>query len=130
MADGEGAAAEPRDVAFDNQLLAMLGGATEGALGLHQRRAFLPLAAAHVVALQPGRQEQPIGRLVAPAEIGRVVDDAGRIAVAPLDGDLVTATQRHGAATPSWPRSRPASSTATRLRDRQGPRPLHWPRHR
>src|SRR6185503_16879613 len=106
-----------------------LRGALEGALGRDQRRALLPLAARDVVAAHAGLEEQPVGRLVEPFEIGRVVNDARGIAVAPLDHDLVPATQRHGAAhRATRRRSPPASLTGPRLPDRPVLRPAHWPR--
>ena len=37
---------------------------------------------------------KPMGRLIAPAEIVRVVDDSGGVAVAPFDGDLVAIGER------------------------------------
>ena len=103
MADDEGTAAPLLDLGFDHQLLALLRGALEGALGRDQRRALLPLPAAQVVALQAGGEEQPVGRLVAPAEIGRVVDDAGGVAVAPFDGDGVVATSGMVQTSIGWP---------------------------
>ena len=78
----------------------------------------------------PAAQEQPMARLVAPAEVGRVVDDAGGVAVAPLDGHLVTATQRHGAALDRQQRWPPGSWTAYRPPDRPGPPRAHWRRRR
>ena len=48
-----------------------------------------------VVPAQAGGQEQAKGRLIEPAEIGGVVDDAGGIAVAPLHGDGMSARERH-----------------------------------
>src|SRR5215211_4637883 len=109
MADGEGASAKPRDVTFDDKSLARLRGALEGAFGGHQRRALRPLPAARVVVRDAGRDEQPVARLVAPAEVGRVIDDAGGIAIAPFDRHLVPATQRHDAA-PEQPRRWPPGS--------------------
>ena len=68
-----------------------------------------------IVVRDAGRRQQPVARLVAPAEIGRVVDDAGGVAVAPFDGHLVTATQRHGAA------SGEAAAMAARVLDKASP---------
>ena len=56
VGDGEGAAAEPRDVAFDDKFLAGLRGALEGAFGGDQRRALRPLPAARVVVRDAGRR--------------------------------------------------------------------------
>src|SRR5581483_1545893 len=70
MADGEGAAAETRNVTLDQELLARLRGPLEGAFGRDQGRALRPLAAARVVVRDAGRDEQPVARLVAPAEVG------------------------------------------------------------
>jgi len=95
VADGEGAAAELRDLAFDDECLAGLRGALEGAFRMDQRRALFPLPARDVVALQARGQEQAIGRLIEPAEIGGIVDDACGIAVAPLNGDSVAALEGH-----------------------------------
>ena len=76
------------------------------------------------------QQEQPMARLVAPAEVGRVVDDAGGVAVAPLDRHLVTATQRHGAAIERQRRWPPRSWIAYRPPDRPGPRHARCRRRR
>src|SRR5262249_58319954 len=86
--DGEGTAPEPRDMAFDHELLAVLRGALKGALGRDHGRAFLPLAAARVISRDAGLQEQAIGRLVAPAKVAGIVDDTGGIAVAPFAHDF------------------------------------------
>src|SRR5262249_8563527 len=95
VTDGEGAAAKASHVAFDDELLAMLRGAAERAFSGNQRRALLPLAGAGVFSCNAGPGEQAVGGLVAPAEVGGIEDDAGGIAVAPLDHHLVPARQRH-----------------------------------
>jgi len=80
-----------------------------------------------------GGNEQARGSLVAPAEIGRVIDDARGIAVAPFDGDFVAARQRHDRQVSRGAlmlQSLPEYATEIRRRDRQVPPPSRWRRHR
>ena len=101
MLDVEAAATEFPDLCLDHDLVTVGRRNQETGAQVDHRAADGAVMCQQLHLLHAeGRGEQCPGAGVEIGEVARKEDDAGRIAVAPFDGDLVSVGKRHGVKSP------------------------------